>query len=217
LLLTAVEFPFLLADFLLVFLLEALRAGAFFLLGTFFVDAFFLLAAFFLTPDLLVDFLLAAFFRDGFLRLTAFLAATFLLGFFRAIFFLLTAFFFFAGEDFFLLTLRFFDADFLGAPFLTATFFLDAGAFFRFLLALFFAGMWYSCRTEKRPGLYMACARREARFSPKICGTKPACRFAPTIVLSAHFHYTSAISRAPGKTPHKCDSAKSSSLASNPL
>jgi hypothetical protein len=38
--------------------------------------------------------------------------------------------------------MRFIDADFLVAPIQTATFLMDAGAIFRFLIALFFAGMW---------------------------------------------------------------------------
>jgi hypothetical protein len=84
----------------------------------------------------LVTFFLVAFFFATFLRAGAFLR---LAAFFLATFFLVVAF-------------------------LLVTFLRDAVVFFRFLLAVFLAGIFDSCRGKKRPGLYIAGGRMEALF-----------------------------------------------------
>ena len=149
------------------FFLLAFFLGAAFLRPTFWA-AFrlaFLVAGFFFT-----DFFFEAafFFAAGFFFTAAFFFAEaffFEAGFFlEAGFFFAAAFFLLAGAAFFLVTLRFLAADFLAAAFLAETFLRDAGAFFRFLLAVFFAGIFYSCRTEKRRGLYIDVASMEPLF-----------------------------------------------------
>jgi hypothetical protein len=116
-----------------------------------FFPAFLLVGAFFLAATF---FLLEVFFRAAVFRCAALFDA----------FFFGVGFFFFAAAGFFLVTLRLLDAGFRAAAFRLAAFLFEAVAFFRFLLAVFFAGIFNSCRTEKRPGLYMAWTRREARF-----------------------------------------------------
>ncbi|MDH3266762.1 MAG: hypothetical protein OEM25_07340, partial [Gammaproteobacteria bacterium] len=86
-----------------------------------------------------------------------------------------------------------------------AVFLRETVAFFRFLLAAFFAGIWNSCRIQKRAGLYMAYGCMEAYFSrlfqtlsdsvegPVARGFRADCLFPATIVLLGKFHYTSRI------------------------
>ncbi|MDX1516915.1 MAG: hypothetical protein R3288_08760 [Woeseiaceae bacterium] len=183
-----------LADFLAVFLPAfLLRFLLLFLLA-------FLLA--FLRADFLADFL-AVFFAD-------------FLAFFFADFFFAT-FLLRALVAFFLVTLRFEAAVLRFVAFFAGALREARLAVFRFLLAVFFAGIVYSCGTEKRRGLYMAWAAVEARFRPVFHDLPGHCLFLATIVLWPQFHYTSATSGHPLQTPYVCDSAKSSSLASNRL
>ena len=121
---------------------------------------------------------------------------------------------------FFLLTF-FFDAFFAGAFFLLAgflreTFFLEVAFFatgflredvavLRFLLADFFAGIFYSCRGKKRPGLYIGYGPLEALISGVVSGAPMPpksgeilefqlfCLFWATIVLLPVLHYTSPL------------------------
>jgi len=149
-----------LAFFLLAFFLDAgfffdaFIAAGFFLL-TFFLLAFFLLVGFFFPT------LLAAFFLDaGRFLATFFLADFFATGFLRA-----TVFFFddFFVDAFFLVTFDFLPAGFfLLIGLRLATFFREGLAGFRFVLALFFAGISYSCRFEKNAALYIDDADMEA-------------------------------------------------------
>jgi len=84
----------------------------------------------------------------AFLREIVFLAGFFFATFFFEIFFLATGFFFepaFSPAAFFLLTFRFRLAVFLEMTgFLLATFFREALAGLRFLLAVFFAGIFFA-------------------------------------------------------------------------
>ncbi len=148
---------------------DVLRAGGLVrLTAFFFLDGRFLLTLFL---ALAAAFFLLAFFLATFFLVTGrfLLTLFFLLTFFLATFFLVTGRFlldfFFRAATFLLLTLRFFATFFLDAAFLAATFLREAAAFLRFLLAVFFAGIPYSCRAEKRAGLYIACAHMEAHFS----------------------------------------------------
>jgi hypothetical protein len=107
-----------------------------------------LAADFLATAFFFATFFLADFFTAGFFRATAFLRVDFL------------------AVTFFLLTLL----DFVAAFFLVeglplATFFREALAGLRFLLAVFFAGIFYSYRSEKNAQLYIGCADMEARIS----------------------------------------------------
>ena len=108
-----------------------------------------------------------AFFFVTFLLDAFFLATFFFETFFFAAFFLVARFFVTA---FFLVALRLLAAFLRAGFFFADTFLRVAVAFLRFLLAAFLAGIFDSCRIEKRPGLYMACRRMEAYFSPKIRG-----------------------------------------------
>lgn len=144
----------------------ALRVEAdFFLPETFFFAGAF--AAFFLGLDFLVAFLVA-FLDEDFLAdflAAAFFVLFFLPGFRAADFFRAAGFFFdaFLAEvrvlAFVLLTLRFFPAVFLPAAALRAEPAEPLGrlttARFRFLLAVFLAGMVCSCRSEKNAELYI--------------------------------------------------------------
>ena len=123
-----------------------------FLIGylTFFLVAFFL-AVFFFATFFLVVFFFAVFFFATFFRVTFFFVTFFFVAFFRAGAFLRLDAFFFATF--------FFDVAFRVVAFLR-----DAAAFLRVLLAAFFAGILYSCRGKKRPGLYIAGDRMEALF-----------------------------------------------------
>ena len=161
---------------------DVLRAGGlvrltafFFLDGRFLLTLFLALVAVFFLLTLFLA-LAAAFFLLAFFLATFFLVTGrflltlfFLLTFFLATFFLVAGRFlldiFFRVATFLVLTLRFFATFFLDAAFLAATFLREAAAFLRFLLAVFFAGIPYSYRAEKRAGLYIACARMEANFS----------------------------------------------------
>ena len=177
---------FLLGAFLTTFLATVLATfffdATFFLLGGFlatFLATFFFDATFFLAGAFLATFFLeATFFFAVFFLATGFFATFFLLAFLAAVFFFVTFFFtafflltgfflladFFADKGFFFATLRFLAADFFGVDFLATTFFRDVVAFFRFLLAAFFAGIFGLLPDQKRPGLYMAGASMEAYF-----------------------------------------------------
>ena len=149
------------------------RAGAFFAGGRCGLvdrepDTDFLLDTFLVTAFLLVDFVVVVFLREtvfatafllpvDLLAPVFFLAGDFLLAaFFRDAFFRGAVFFRVADVVFFLVAVRFFEAFLLAPALRVAAFLPEAGAFFRCLLAVFFAGIFYSCRTEKRRGLYMA-------------------------------------------------------------
>lgn len=146
------------------FLADAFLADAFFA-ATFF-EAFFLLA-FFLAAGFLRD----TFFRAGFFFEAVFLPDAFFAGFFFAADTLREADFFvdfFAFAAFlvtadFLDTFRFLPAGFLlDGVFFFPTFFREAFAVLRFLLAVFLAGMLYSYRSEKNAQLYIAMVHMEA-------------------------------------------------------
>lgn len=134
-------------------------------LAVFFLEAGFFLPAFldddFLAEDFLAeDFFFVAFFVT-FLREAAFFFGAFLLlaGFLRAIVFFFDDFF---AATFFLLTLDFLPAVFLLEPdFALAADFREAFTGLRFLLAVFFAGISYSCRSEKNAQLYIASSDME--------------------------------------------------------
>jgi len=156
-----------------VFMAAFLVLTAFFLLtfllaAGFFFATFFLLAAFFAAGFLAARFLLARLLAADFLA-TAFLFATFLLladffaaGFFRAIAF--------CADLFFFVTLGFFPAVFFLADGLRLTaFFREVLAGLRFLLAVFFAGIFNSYRSEKNAQLYIAYWFMEARISRFFC------------------------------------------------
>ena len=147
---------------------------------------------------------MATFFLDTFFLVTFFLEAVFFAGFFLLIVFLLIFFlvtFFFAT----LFLLTFFLATFFLLTRFDATFLREAVVFFRVFLAAFFAGIWYSCRIEKRAGLYIDGGSMEAYFfreyralrntseSPVVRGLRSHCLFPTTIVLLVKFHYTSRI------------------------
>ncbi len=152
------------------FLLTFLAAFLTTFLATFFLATFFLLAAFlavFLATFFLATFLLAGSLLDGLLFRDFFLGYL-LLGRFLS------------RDAFFLLTAFFFTTFFFVVVFLAATFLREAGVFFRFLLAAFFAGILGSCRGKKRPGLYIACGGMEVLFSGEI---------------GPQFHYTSGLYR----------------------
>jgi hypothetical protein len=140
-----------------------LTAGFFF--DTFFFVDFFAAGFFLVTFSLLAErffatFFLVAFFLDPDCFLADFLADFFAAGFLRATVFFFDAFF---VDAFFLVTLDFFPADFfLLTGLRLATLFREGFADFRFLLALFFAGMSYSCRFEKNAQLYIDGADMEA-------------------------------------------------------
>jgi hypothetical protein len=127
--------------------------------------AFLLLAGVFATffVDLpALDLVLLAAFAGVFFRV-AFLEEAFLRAAFLGVAFLFLATFLF--DDFLLVTLRFLPLVFLlaGADLRVAAFFLLAAVRFRFLLAVVFAGMLDSCRSEKNAGLYRARLNLEAR------------------------------------------------------
>jgi hypothetical protein len=88
--------------------------------------------------------------------------AVFLTGFFFTDDFLEADFFRPEEVTFFFVTLRFLATVFLAAAFLDVAFFREAGALVRFLPTGFFLGIFYSCRTEKRRGLYIDVASMEA-------------------------------------------------------
>lgn len=137
------------------FLAEAFLAGAFLREAGFFFDfdAFFF-AVFLTAFDLL-------FFPAAFL-LTFFFVGRFLAtGFLRE-----TAFFFaFFDAAFFLVTLAFLPVVFFReTAFFEAAFLRAVPAFLRFLLAVFFAGIFDSCRSEKNAGLYIGWGHMEAQF-----------------------------------------------------
>ena len=145
------------------FVVFFLRDGAFFFVARF-VDFFFRLAAL----------------REGFFLLAAFLRLVFfLLDFLLDAFFLLVAFldtdFFFREAGF--LRLVFLVEAVLREAFLDA--FLREAVVFRFLLAAFFAAISYSCRNEKRAGLYIACAYMEALYSAVFGVARSALEVAP--------------------------------------
>lgn len=123
--------------FLDAFLATGFFLLTFFLLAGFFFETFFLVT-FFLDPDFFLDTFFVDFFAAGFLRATVF----FFDAFFVDAFFLVT--FDFLPVGFFLLT---------GVR--LAAFFREVLAGLRFLLALFFAGIVYSCRFEKNAQLYI--------------------------------------------------------------
>jgi hypothetical protein len=155
--------------------------------------------------DLLVDpfwandFLLAEFFEAVAFWLTVFVPAALpAADFFGGAFFLVATFLRLTVLAFFLVAVLFRDAVLRAAVFRAAAFLPVAAAFFRCLLAVFFAGIFNSCGTEKRRGLYMASPDREARFGPVLTGWRCPCRFAATIVLRGRFHYTTAYTLAPG-------------------
>lgn len=133
-----------------------------------FLRLLFLLAAL-AGPDFLAVFSALIFlFPEAFFPVVFFLAAglffdTFLDTFFEPFpdaFFREAAFLPFEAAGFFLVALRFLDAVLDAvlrvAAFRFAAFLPAALAFFRFLLAVVLEGIFYSCRTEKRRGLYMA-------------------------------------------------------------
>jgi hypothetical protein len=88
---------------------------------------------------------------------------------------------------------------------LVEVFLREVETFFRFLLEAFFAAIGYSCRIEKRAGLYIACASMEAYFfreftaigqdaeSPAEWGLRADCHFRGSIVLLAEFLYTNGV------------------------
>jgi hypothetical protein len=164
---------FLLAGFFAAFFLATFFLAAFFLVAGFFFATFFLLAAFFFDGFLAARFLLARRFAADFFA-TAFLLATFLLlaaffaaGFFRATDFFLDDFF---AATFLFATLRFVPDDFLRVDgLLLAAFFREDLAGLRFLLAVFFAGILISYRTEKNAQLYIAALHMEAQNSRFFC------------------------------------------------
>jgi len=147
--------------------------AAFFVLTAFFLLTFFLAAGFFFAAFLAAGFLAARFLLERLLA-ADFLASAFLF----AIFFLLADFFaagffraiaFFA-DLFFFVTLGFFPAVFFLADGLRFTaFFREALAGLRFLLAVFFAGIFNSYRSEKNAQLYIAYWFMEARISRFFC------------------------------------------------
>jgi hypothetical protein len=166
------------------FVFDAFFLLAFFLAAGFFFDAFFLATDLFFDAFFLLAFFLAAgFFFDAFFLATDFFLATFFLDDFLATgFFRVTAFFFdaFFVDAFFLLTLDFLPTDFfLLTELRLAALFREAFAGLRFLLALFFAGISYSCRSEKNAQLYIDGADMEAlksRFSSTVNLARHACR-----------------------------------------
>lgn len=203
------------------FVLTAFFLLTFFLADGFFFAAFmaagFLAARFLLERLLAADFLASAFLFAIFFLLADFFAA----GFFRAIAFFLDAVF---ADIFFFVTLGFFPAVFLLVDgLLFAAFFREALASLRFLLAVFFAGIFNSGRSEKNAQLYIAWWYMEARISRFFCGRVSASfgrllmaflrlpdapevailaalsallpRLA-TIVLCCNLHYTTLNSRA---------------------
>ncbi len=153
-------------------------ATAFFFAGAFFFESDFLaaglltffavfflapvfFAVFFFEPDLEEDALLFVVFLLTFLRDAGFFRDAALLpaGFLRAADFFFDDFF---ATTFFLLTLRFLPTGFLEATDLDlAADFREAFAGLRVLLAVFFAGISYSCRSEKNAQLYIACRDME--------------------------------------------------------
>jgi len=159
--------PFLLVAFLVeVLLLEAFLFEAFLLVA--FLRLLFLPVALagadFLAVVFVLNFFFPFFFPGEFFPGAFFLAAglffddffdTFFETFF-AVFFREAAFLPFVAAAFFGVALRFPDADLRVAAFRVAAFLPAALAFFRFLLAVVLEGIFYSCRTEKRRGLYMA-------------------------------------------------------------
>ena len=146
-------------------------------------------------------------------------------------------------DDFLLVTLRFLPAVFdllIGLRF--AAFFREVFAGLRFLLAVFFAGISYSCRFEKNAQLYIDDADMEAfklRFSTRWKSTaalwrnwsivqlktmprsqeirafRRYCLFPGDnrFIASIALHYADSFSRWTNST--KCDSARSSLPASN--
>jgi hypothetical protein len=95
------------------------------------------------------------------------LAAFFAAGFFRATDFFLDDFF---AATFLFATLRFVPDDFLRVDgLLLAAFFREDLAGLRFLLAVFFAGILISYRTEKNAQLYIAALHMEAQNSRFFC------------------------------------------------
>jgi hypothetical protein len=126
--------------------------ATFFLLAGFLADGFFVAARFLLACRLAADFLAIALLVATFFFLADFFAA----GFFRA-----TAFFVddFLADTFRVVTLRFFPAVFFRADG------VRLAAFFRAELAVFFAGISTSSRSQKNAQLYIACIYMEARIS----------------------------------------------------
>jgi hypothetical protein len=198
-----------------------LAAGFFF--ATFFFATFFLAAGFFLAARFLLARLLEAdFLAIAFLFATFFLLADFFVaGFFRATAFFLDDFF---ADTFRFVTFRLFPEVFFRADGrLLAAFFREDLAALRFLLAVFFAGILTSCRSEKNAQLYIACSDMEARISrflsrfsrpwtgvleKRLGGRRTALETAiqaafsifrirlATIVLCDELHYTTPNSRA---------------------
>ena len=154
--------------------LTAFFLAIFFLATGFFFVTVFLLARFFTGDFAAARFLDARLFAADFLA-TAFLFVTFFFradffaaGFFRATDFFLDDFF---ADTFFLLTVLFLVTGFfLVDGLLLAAFFREAFAGLRFLLAVFFAGIVNSYRSEKNAQLYIACRHMEARISRFFCG-----------------------------------------------
>jgi hypothetical protein len=167
----------------LFFVLVDLREDVFFVAVAFFLAATFLVPTFFELGFFELGFFDAAFLAVFFLLTAFFFATFFLLTFFFAVFLPEAAFLLLDAVAFFLVTLRFLGAALPAAALRGADFFLAVVDVFRCLLAVFFAGIFYSWRTEKRRGLYMACAGMEARFQPVFSHLLRDCRFVTTIVL----------------------------------
>ncbi len=174
--LTFREVPFLLD----VFFEEAFFAG-------FFTVAFFFVEVFRVDVLRLTDFFLAAFFFAGFFFAVDFLAVTF----FLETFFLLATFFRLEVVAFFLVTLRFLDAGLRAAAFLAVAFFFEAGAFFRFLLAVFFAGIVILLPDREKAGIIHVLPPHGSLFFVEYCrfgGRLSFCRDNRFIRLF-HLHY----------------------------
>ena len=221
-------------------LLTFLVRPAFFLVAGFFLTTFRLLAFFpaaFFLAVFLAAFFFATFFLVTFFRVTFFFAAFFLATFFRVTFFLAAGFLratvlFFApffAEDFLRFTVRCLPiAFFLAAALLFAAVFREPFAGLRVLLAVFFAGIFYSYRIEKNAQLYIDLMDMEALKRPFFTASKLAvsgqcqrsncyskmalhmscgdclgcrCLLKTTIVLSQKLHYTSGIPPGVGQTP----------------
>lgn len=144
------------------FLLTFSPAAGFFCAIIFFLTAFFT-AGFLAARFLLARLLAADFLASAFLFATFFLPADFFAaGFFRAI-----ALF---ADVFFFVTSGFFPAVFfLVDGLLFEAFLRDALAGLRLLLAVFFAGIFNSYRSEKNAQLYIAYWHMEARISRFFC------------------------------------------------
>lgn len=153
---------------------EGFFAAFFFADAFFFVD-FFLLGDFFAERFALARFRLVDFFFDADFFREAF--------FFREVAVLRDDF---LAATFFLVTLRLLAAVFfrVEALFLD-TFFREAFAALRLLLADFFAGIWISCRSEKNAQLYIAGLLMEARNSRILTWKQPTGNGARTVCPGA--------------------------------